>query len=256
MAPTTGVAHHRPAERPFGLPRGIRAGLFDLDGVLTQTSTLHRSAWKQAFDPILAAHGQQAFTDAEYARHVDGRRRHDGVRAFLASRGLHPPRGDPDDPPEADTLYGIGNRKNAEVGRRLAADGAEVFEGSVAYVRAVRGAGLRTAVVTASANAEVVLRAAGLEDFAEVLVDGVVAARDHLAGKPAPDTFLAAAHALGVEPTEAAVFEDALAGVEAGRAGGFGYVVGVDRLGQAEALAAHGADVVVEDLSVLLESGR
>ena len=236
----------------LGLPDGVRACLFDLDGVLTRTATVHRAAWKQTFDAVLAAHSQDAFTDGDYARYVDGKPRRDGVRDFLASRGIHPEEGDPDDPPDAGTVAGIGNRKNELLLRRLETDGVEVFEGSVAYLRAVRGAGLRTAVVTASANGEAVVRAAGIEDLLEARVDGVVADRDRLAGKPAPDTFLAGARALDVEPGEAAVFEDALAGVAAGRAGGFAWVVGVDRADQADALRDKGADVVVGDLAELL----
>ncbi len=237
----------------FGLPAGVHACLFDLDGVLTRTATVHRTAWKQTFDAVLAGHGEPSFTDADYARYVDGKPRRDGVRDFLASRGIHPPEGDPGDPPDADTIAGIGNRKNELLLQRLDSDGVEVFEGSVAYLRAVREAGLRTAVVTASANGEAVVRAGGFADLVEVRIDGIVADHDGLAGKPAPDTFLAGARALDVEPTEAAVFEDALAGVAAGRAGGFGWVVGVDRADQADALRTYGADVVVHDLSELLE---
>jgi beta-phosphoglucomutase family hydrolase len=247
-APSTPGDEHR-----YGLPLGIRACLFDLDGVLTRTATVHRSAWKQTFDEVLAQHGDpRPFTDADYARDVDGKPRRDGVRDFLASRGIHPPEGDPDDPPEADTVAGIGNRKNVLLLERMKSDGVEVFDGSVAYVRAVRDAGYLVAVVSASANAEAVIRAAGLHDLVDVRVDGVVAARDGLAGKPAPDTFLAAARALDVRPGEAAVFEDAQAGVAAGRAGAFGLVVGVNRSDQADALREHGADIVVDDLSELL----
>lgn len=236
----------------FGLPDGVRACLFDLDGVLTRTASVHRAAWKLTFDAVLAAHGEPPFTDTDYARHVDGKPRRDGVRDFLASRGIHPPEGDPDDPADADTVAGIGNRKNDLLLERLDADGVEVFDGSVAYLRAVREAGLRTAVVTASANGAAVVRAAGVEELLEARVDGLVADRDGLAGKPAPDTFLAGAHALEAGPAQAAVFEDALAGVAAGRAGGFGFVVGVDRADQSAALREHGADVVVHDLSELL----
>ena len=249
MAPRTDV----PSRNGLGLPDGIRACLFDLDGVLTRTATVHRAAWKHTFDAVLAAHGQPPFTDRDYARYVDGKPRRDGVRDFLASRGIHPPEGDPDDPPQADTIAGIGNRKNEMLLKELQTQGVEVFDGSVAYLRAVRDAGLATAVVTASANGEAVVRAAGIEDLLQARVDGVVADREGLAGKPAPDTFLAGAHALGVEPAEAAVFEDALAGVQAGRAGAFGWVVGVDRSGQADALRRRGADVVVQDLDELLE---
>ncbi len=242
------------AER-LGLPDAIRACLFDLDGVLTQTASVHRAAWKETFDPVLAQAGQPPFTEADYLRYVDGKRRADGVRDFLAARGLELAEGDPDDPPESNTIMGIGNRKNQAVLQRLADDGVEVYAGSVTYLQAVRAAGLPVAVVTASANAEAVLQAADLIDLVDVRVDGVVAGREGLRGKPAPDTFLAAASALGVTPAQSAVFEDALSGVAAGRAGDFGLVVGVDRAGQSDALRDHGADVVVTDLAQLLGSG-
>jgi HAD superfamily hydrolase (TIGR01509 family) len=189
----------------------------------------------------------------DYDEYVDGKPRYDGVRSFLASRGIELPEGGPDDPPDAETVSGLGNRKNDLVLELIRRDGVEAYEGSVRYVHAARDAGLRRAVVSASANCQDVLAAAGIEDLFEVRIDGVVAQQEHLAGKPAPDTFLAAARALGVEAQQAAVFEDALAGVEAGRAGGFGLVVGVDRVGQADALRAHGADIVVSDLSELLD---
>jgi HAD superfamily hydrolase (TIGR01509 family) len=187
---------------------------------------------------------------------VDGRPRADGVRAFLASRGITLPEGDADDPPDRDTVGGVANRKNEIVLRLLRRKGVEAYEGSVRFVKAAREAGLHRAVVSSSANCQAVLAAAGIEDLFEVRIDGIIAARDQLAGKPRPDTFLAAAHALGVEPSESAVFEDALAGMDAGRAGHFGYVVGVDRTGQADDLRAHGADTVVEDLADLLEVVR
>ena len=242
----------------LGLPDHVRACLFDLDGVLTQTARVHREAWRETFDAFLRARcGPDfvPFSDADYYQFVDGKPRRDGVRDFLASRGIRLPEGDPDDPPSAETVAGLANRKNELLLRRLDEDGVDVYEGSVRYVHAARRAGLHTAVVTASANAEAVLRAAGLEELIEARIDGVVTARQGLAGKPAPDTFLAGARALGVEPRAAAVFEDALAGVTAGRAGGFGFVVGVDRAGQADALLAHGADIVVTDLAELLEEG-
>ena len=239
----------------LGLPAGIRACLFDLDGVLTQTASVHRAAWKETFDPVLAQTGQDPFTEADYLQYVDGKRRADGVRDFLASRGLSPLEGDPDDPPERDTVTGIGNRKNQLLLRRLEKGGVDVYEGSVSYLHAVRAAGLPVAVITASANAEAVLRAVDLTDLVQARIDGVVAGREGLRGKPAPDTFLAGARALGVEPVHAAVFEDALSGVAAGRAGGFGLVVGVDRAGHGEALRREGADVVVTDLDQLVESG-
>ena len=247
------------ATRTLGLPAGIRAGLFDLDGVVTQTARVHAAAWKQMFDVFLrerAAQSGEPFVPfdevADYDEYVDGKPRLDGVRSFLAARGIELPEGGPDDPPSAATVSGLGSRKNELVLAMIERDGVETYDGSVRYLHAARAAGLRRAVVTSSANCGQVLEAAGIAALFEVRVDGVVAKRERLPGKPAPDTFLAAARALDVEPAAAAVFEDALAGVAAGRAGGFGYVVGVDRVGQAEALRAHGADVVVSDLAELL----
>ncbi|WP_171052868.1 HAD family hydrolase [Streptomyces marianii] len=244
----------------LGLPDHVHTCLFDLDGVLTRTAKVHAAAWKEMFDDFLRrrADGEGvAFVpfDAvrDYDEYVDGRPREDGVRTFLASRGVELPEGAPDDPPERETVGGLGNRKNELVLRRIHEDGVEAYEGSVAYVHAVRRAGLRTAVVSSSANCRDVLAAAGIEDLFDERVDGIVAREQGLHGKPAPDTFLAAARALGVAPGAAAVFEDALAGVEAGRAGSFGLVVGVDRTGQAAELRRHGADVVVEDLAELME---
>jgi beta-phosphoglucomutase family hydrolase len=241
------------------LPRGVTACLFDLDGVLTQTAKVHSAAWKQMFDDYLRKRARrtgEAFVAfdpiREYDQYVDGKPRYDGVRAFLASRGVELPEGDPSDTPEAETIGGLGNRKNEIVLRLIREQGVQPYEGSVRYVKAVQAAGLRRAVVSSSTNCREVLAAAGIEDLFEAIVDGVVAEREHLQGKPAPDTFLAAARKLGVKPAEAVVFEDALAGVEAGRAGRYGFVVGVDRVGQAEALRAHGADLVVDDLAALL----
>jgi len=244
----------------LGLPDDVRACLFDLDGVITQTAVVHAAAWKEMFDAFLRERSEAdgvpfvPFDPVEdYRLHVDGMPRADGVRTFLASRGITLPEGDPDDPPGAGTVRGLGNRKNGLVLTKIRQLGVDVFPGSVRYVRAVRNAGLATAVVSSSANTLDVLRSTGLEDLFAVRVDGVVAAQRGLRGKPAPDTFLAAAEAFGVEPEAAAVFEDALAGVEAGRAGSFGFVVGVDRTGQADALRSRGADVVVSDLSELLD---
>jgi beta-phosphoglucomutase family hydrolase len=239
----------------------VTACLFDLDGVLTQTAKVHAAAWRQMFDDYLrrrAAGAGEAFVPfdplGDYDEYVDGKPRDDGVRSFLASRGIQLPEGHAEDPPGADTIHGLGNRKNEILLELIHAEGVQPYEGSVRYVEAVRAAGLRRAVVSSSTNCRDVLAAAGIADLFEEVVDGVVAEREHLRGKPAPDTFLAGARALGVEPAQAAVFEDALAGVAAGRAGGFGFVVGVNRVGQAEALRAHGADVVVDDLADLLEA--
>jgi beta-phosphoglucomutase family hydrolase len=244
----------------FGLPDGVIAGLFDLDGVLTQTAKVHAAAWKEMFDAYLrerATRTGEQFVPfdpvADYDQYVDGKPRYEGVRSFLAARGIELPEGDPNDPPDAETIHGLGNRKNEIVLRMIREHGVEAYEGSVRYVRALRDAGLRRAVVSSSTNCADVLQAAGIADLFEARIDGIVAEREHLKGKPAPDTFLAGARTLGVEPAQAAVFEDALAGVEAGRAGHFGWVVGVDRVGQAQALREHGADVVVSDLAELLE---
>ena len=237
----------------LGLPDGIRACLFDLDGVLTQTAAVHKAAWRDVFDPLLASHDQPPFTDADYLQFVDGKPRRDGVRDFLTSRNITLAEGSTDDPPEQATIAGIGNRKNDLLLQRLALDGVQVIPGSDAYLRAVRAAGVHTAVVTSSANGAQVIRAAGLEDLVDIRVDGLLAEHEGLPGKPAPDTFLAAARKLGVDPREAAVFEDALAGVAAGRAGGFGFVVGVNRGGQEKALRENGAHVVVNELTDLLD---
>ncbi|MPZ28742.1 MAG: beta-phosphoglucomutase family hydrolase [Micromonosporaceae bacterium] len=244
----------------LGLPDHVTACLFDLDGVLTPTADVHRAAWADTFDAYLrqrAGRTGEPFIPfdpgPDYHRFVDGKARADGVRSFLASRGITLPEGTPDDPDDAETVRGLGNRKNTLLLARLREQGVAPYPGSVAYLDAAQRAGLRRAVVSASANCREVLQAAGLTDKLEVRVDGVTARREQLRGKPQPDTFLAAAARLGVHPKQAAVFEDALAGVEAGRAGGFGFVVGVDRADQADALKQHGADMVVRDLADLLE---
>jgi len=246
----------------LGLPDGTRACLFDLDGVLTDTASVHAAAWKQMFDDFLRARAERTGTafepfdvKADYGPYVDGKPRLDGTRGFLASRGITLPEGEPTDGSDAETVNGLATRKNALVHEKIEELGVEVYEGSVRYLHAVRDAGLTTAVVSSSANAELVLQVAGLTDLIDHRVDGVVAKQRGLPGKPAPDTFLAAAADLGVPKEQAVVFEDALAGVAAGRAGSFGYVVGVDRVGQADGLQAAGADVVVEDLAQLLEGG-
>jgi beta-phosphoglucomutase family hydrolase len=244
----------------LGLPDGVDACLFDLDGVLTQTAKVHAAAWKQMFDDYLreraAASGQELVPFdpvGDYDEYVDGKPRYEGVRSFLSSRGIELPQGSRDDPPGAETIDGLGNRKNEIVLAMIREEGVDPYEGSVRYVRAAREAGLRRAVVSSSTNCKDVLEAAGIDDLLEERIDGVVAERDHLKGKPAPDTFLAGARALGTGAGQAAVFEDALAGVEAGRSGDFGFVVGVDRVGQGDALRAHGADTVVRDLAELLD---
>ncbi|MBV2357157.1 beta-phosphoglucomutase family hydrolase [Streptomyces sp. J2-1] len=239
----------------LGLPDTIRACLFDLDGVVTKTAVVHAAAWKETFDAFLRAHeGPDARpfdSTADYDEYVDGRPRADGVRSFLESRGIHLPEGGADDPPDAETVNGLGNRKNELLLERIRTGGVEAYDGTLRYLEEVRARGLATAVVSSSANCRDVLRSVDAEHFFDVRVDGVVAAERKLPGKPHPDTFLAAARDLGVEPGQAAVFEDALAGMDAGRAGGFGYVVGLDRTGQSDALYAHGASVVVKDLAEL-----
>jgi beta-phosphoglucomutase family hydrolase len=244
----------------LGLPDGIEACLFDLDGVLTQTAKVHAAAWKQMFDEYLRARAERtgepfvAFdAGADYDEYVDGKPRYDGVRSFLQSRGIELADGSPDDPPSAETVDGLGNRKNDLVLALIERNGVDAYEGSIRYVEAARDAGLRRAVVSSSTNCRDVLEAAKIIDLFEEIVDGNVASEQRLKGKPAPDTFLAGARALELDATRAAVFEDAVAGVEAGRAGGFGFVVGVDRVKHAAALRERGADIVVEDLAELLE---
>jgi beta-phosphoglucomutase family hydrolase len=229
----------------LGLPDGVTACLFDLDGVLTKTAVVHAKAWKEMFDDYLREQGDHKPFDAhdDYDTYVDGKPRDAGVRDFLASRGIRV------DDAEVKRL---GDKKNDLVLDLIKRDGVEAYEGSVRYLRAARDAGLRRAVVSSSHNCKDVLVAAGIEDLLEERVDGLVADETGLKGKPAPDTFLEGARRLGVEPAQAAVFEDALAGVEAGRAGSFGHVIGVNRVGQRDALSQHGADVVVDDLAELL----
>lgn len=245
-----------------GLPAATLACLFDLDGVLTATATVHAAAWQEMFDAYLRLRAQRDGTpfvafdpDADYDTYVDGRSRADGTASFLASRGIELPAGGPDDGVGAETIAALGTAKNEILVRRIRHDGVQAYAGSVRYVRAVRAAGLRTAVVSSSANCAEILTAAGIAELFETRVDGLTVEAEGLAGKPAPDSYLAAARALGVAPGRAAVFEDALSGVQAGRAGAFGFVVGVDRVGQRDALRAAGADVVVTDLAELVDGG-
>ncbi len=240
-------------------PDEFDAVLFDLDGVLTKTASVHAAAWKRMFDEYLRARAEHdgsefvAFdADADYTRYVDGKPRYDGVRSFLESRDIHLPDGTPDDPPDAETVCGLGNRKNELVQKILETEGVEAFPGSIKLLHQIRESGIKTAVVSSSKNCVTVIKAAGIADQFDQRVDGEVAAELGLAGKPAPDTYLEAAKELGVEPARAVVFEDALSGVESGRAGNFGLVVGVDRKGDADALKRHGADIVVQDLAQLL----
>src|SRR6478672_1474765 len=243
----------------LGLPDAVRACLFDLDGVLTDTASVHKKAWKAMFDSYLRERADRTgepFEEfdiaADYLNYVDGKKREDGVRTFLSARGITLPEGDPDDDPSAETVNGLGNRKNELFHQTIHEDGVKVFDGSRRYLEAVADAGLAVAVVSSSSNTREVLETTGLDKFVQQRVDGVTMREEHIEGKPAPDSFLRAGELLGVQPGEAAVFEDALAGVEAGKRGQFGCVVGVDRVGQAEALRPNGASVVVSDLAELL----
>ena len=242
----------------LGLPDTIRACLFDLDGVLTPTALVHSEAWKEMFDAFLAEYQGADYVPfdrgPDYDKYVDGRPRADGTRTFLESRGIHLPEGSPDDPPQAHTIEGLSKRKDAIFQRVVARDGVRPYPGSVRYLQACRDAGLHRAVVSSSAHCGTIVRGAGIAELLEVRVDGLTARAEGLRGKPAPDTFAYAAKQLGVAPAQAAVFEDALAGVAAGRAGDFGYVIGVDRAGQADALRGHGADLVIKDLADLLDN--
>jgi beta-phosphoglucomutase family hydrolase len=235
--------------------------LFDLDGVLTETATVHAACWKRLFDEFLRERSDRTGEpfrpfdpEADYLSHVDGKPREDGVRDFLKSRGIELPDGAPDDPPGTDTVRGLGNRKDQLVNEILESRGVEAYAGSAELVRALRAAGFGTAVVSSSRNSRAVLEAASIADLFDVRVDGEVAAQLGLPGKPRPDTFLAAARDLGVDPERAVVFEDAISGVQAARDGGFGLVIGVARHGDPEELRRNGADLVVDDLAELLET--
>lgn len=244
----------------LGLPSGVHACLFDLDGVLTDTASVHRKAWKAAFDEFLRQRSERTGTpfapfdaDTDYLAYVDGKPRDDGIRSFLHSRGIQLPDGDPDDGPSALTVHGLGAKKNQLFLHAVDEDGVHVFEGSRRYLEAVTRAGLAVAVVSSSANTRRILEVTGLDQFVAQRVDGITLQEQHIAGKPAPDSYLEAARRLGVPASQAAVFEDATSGVQAGRAGHFGLVVGIDRVGQADELRRDGADVVVGDLAELLD---
>lgn len=243
----------------LGLPDTITTCLFDLDGVLTDTASVHKKAWKTMFDTYFEKHhpDQKPFDiEQDYLSYVDGKPREAGVRDFLESRGIELPEGKRDDPSDAETVWGLGNLKNDAVQEAIRADGVKVYEGSRTFLEEAKKAGLRRYVVSSSANTKMVLEVTGLAPLIEGRVDGVTLAEENLKGKPAPDCFLRGAELAGAKPQEAVVFEDALSGVEAGKAGKFGYVVGVDRVGQAEELSKRGADVVVKDLAELLEVTR
>jgi beta-phosphoglucomutase family hydrolase len=244
----------------LGLPDGTAACLFDMDGVVTQTATVHAAAWKEMFDDFLRQHAESTGTKfvpfdshEDYDAYVDGKPRLDGTRSFLESRGIELPEGSPDDAPGTPTINGLSNRKNDLVLDILAKNGVQVYDGTIRYINAARAHGLHIAIVSSSANTKQVLDSAGIADLFDVRIDGIVATERGLKGKPAPDTYLAAAHDLNVPAAQAAVYEDALAGVAAGRAGHFGLVVGVDRVGQAAELKKNGADIVVKDLDELLD---
>ncbi|EPH03290.1 beta-phosphoglucomutase family hydrolase [Propionibacterium sp. oral taxon 192 str. F0372] len=229
------------------------AALFDLDGVLTPTADIHMAAWSAMFNDFLASRGiEEPFTDADYYACIDGRPRYEGVATFLASRGIELPEGDPSDEPGAETIAGLGNRKNDFFIKALDSEGIDAYPGAISLVEKLADLGIPMAVVSSSRNAAPVLAEAGLTDWFEMVVDGVVAERENLAGKPDPACFLYAAEVLGIDPADAVVVEDALSGVEAGAAGGFGMVVGIDRGAGADELLAAGADLVVEDCGELL----
>jgi beta-phosphoglucomutase family hydrolase len=245
---------------PSFITRGrFDAVLLDMDGVITDTASIHASCWKRMFDEFSqerAARNAEPFRpfdlDTDYKLHVDGKPRYQGVRDFLNSRGIALPDGTPEDPLTAETVCGLGNRKNELVNDQLAASGAEAYAGTVAFLGYLRRMGIKTAVVTSSKNCQAVLQAAKVDDFFDARVDGDVLVEQNLAGKPAPDSFLRAAEMLGVAPDRAVVIEDAISGVRAGARGGFGLVIGVARKGNAEELKAQGADTVVNDLAELV----
>jgi beta-phosphoglucomutase family hydrolase len=245
----------------FGLPDGVTACLFDMDGVVTKTALVHSAAWKEMFDDFLRQHAKDTgtefvpFDSHDYDTYVDGKPRLDGTRSFLESRDIKLPEGSPDDPAGKATINGLSNKKNELVLAVLARDGVQVYDDTITYIHTVRAGGLATAIVSSSANTQQVLDSAGIADLFDVRVDGQIAKERGLKGKPAPDTFLAAAEELHVPASQAVVFEDAVAGVEAGHAGHFAFVVGVDRVGHAAELRQHGADVAVQDVASLLTEG-
>ena len=261
MSETNGKRPARQPQTEWAITRDqYDAVLLDLDGVTTDTASLHAACWKQMFDDYLqnrATQRGEAFRPfdiaTDYRLYVDGKPRYDGVRDFLISRGIGLPEGSPDDPMQAETVDGLGNRKNDLVNKIIEDKGVEPYQGSVKLLHQLRDQGFKIAVVTSSQNCTAVLKAAKLDHFFDLQVDGNVIHAEHLAGKPAPDTYLRAAKLLGVESSRAVVIEDALSGVEAGSAGGFGLVIGVARKGNADELRRHGAHLVVNDLGELAD---
>jgi len=246
-----------PAPLPWA-DKGLKAIICDLDGVVTDTAAVHATAWKTLFDDFLKARAEREggsfvpFTDGDYLHSVDGKPRYDGVRTFLASRGITLPEGTPEDGPDAQTVCGLGNRKNNAFKTVIERDGVTMFNQAVALIRRLRAEGMRAAVVSSSKNCGPVLASAGLTDLFEAQVDGIYAADRGLPGKPAPDTFIEGARLVGVAPAESIMVEDAMSGVQAGRAGGFGLVIGIDRGAGEAALLENGADIVVKDLGDFL----
>jgi len=250
----------QPEAKPAITRERYDAVLLDLDGVITDTASIHAACWKQMFDEYLqqrATHRGETFRpfdiSTDYRLYVDGKPRFDGVRDFLTSRNIQLPEGSPEDPPQAETVGGLGNRKNDLVNKIIEDKGVEPYEGSVKLLHQLRSQGFKLAIVTSSQNCTVVLKATNLDHFFDVQVDGNTVHAQHLAGKPAPDTFLMGAKLLGIDPARAIVIEDAISGVEAGRAGNFGLVIGVARKGNADELRCHGAHLVVNDLKELVD---
>jgi beta-phosphoglucomutase family hydrolase len=247
------------ADHPSVTPDHFDAVLFDLDGVLTATAKLHARAWKEAFDQFLKKRAEKTGGDfqpfdlkQDYEDYVDGKPRYDGVESFLVSRNIKLPHGESDDPPDTETVCGLGNKKDALFNQIMKDEGVELFQGTITWIRQLRQAGIKIAVVSSSKHCKIIIESAGIADLFDARVDGNVTDDLKLKGKPAPDTYLKAAEMLGAQPQRAVVVEDALAGVESGRNGGFGLVIGVDRKDDAEALRAHGANLVVQDLQEMV----
>lgn len=248
-----------PSKPNLKFPDNIRACLFDMDGVLTKTAAVHAAAWKEMFDAYLKQHAEESGTEfvpfdiaTDYVKYVDGKLRQDGVRSFLESRDISLPEGTPDNHEDEETVWGLGTRKNNRVQELIRTKGVDVYPDSITLLRAVRANGLKTAVVSASKNTPDILSVTNLTDQFSYVMHGGIAGEQGLPGKPEPDTFVAAAKALGEEPANCVVLEDAIVGVQAGKAGDFGYVIGVDRVDHGDELRANGADIVVKNLEELV----